>query len=230
MFSFMMKKSETLDFDEEARQLWARLNIDPTSITPGPYNHLDPVWRHPRTGATIFVGNRTAASTLEILRSNGITHVVNCTSGSSKIPNFHEGKLKYYEFPVTYWSQFVNELDQSVLTFTSPLFEFIESALERGSSVLVHCLAGAHRAGTTGVLCIMNYTGLDTKSAITTAKRCRKIIDPIGMLPEFLKRFERAKLNASRVLPGAAPTRALTIEENSPEVSASCKYVDGSEL
>ena len=33
--SSLKLKAETLDFDEEARQLWKRLNIDPNSVTPG---------------------------------------------------------------------------------------------------------------------------------------------------------------------------------------------------
>ena len=33
--SSLKLKAETLDFDEEARVLWKRLNIDPNSVTPG---------------------------------------------------------------------------------------------------------------------------------------------------------------------------------------------------
>ena len=34
--------------------------------------------------------------------------------------------------------------------------------------------------------------GMDVPTAITTAKHCRSIIDPIGQLPEFLKRLYMA--------------------------------------
>jgi len=57
----------------------------------------------------------------------------------------------------------------------------------------VHCLAGAHRAGTTGVACLIHYAGLDVPTAIMAAKRLRPIIDPIGQLPEFLMRLKRAE-------------------------------------
>ena len=33
---------------------------------------------------------------------------------------------------------------------------------------------------------------MDVRTAISTAKRCRPIIDPIGQLPEFLQRLRRA--------------------------------------
>ena len=40
---------------------------------------------------------------------------------------------------------------------------------------------------------------MDVDTAIRTAKRMRPIIDPIGQLPEFLMRLQRAKLaDASR--------------------------------
>ena len=44
---------------------------------------------------------------------------------------------------------------EEVLNAFAPVHGFIEDALESGGSVLVHCLAGAHRAGTTGVSYMM---------------------------------------------------------------------------
>lgn len=102
------------------------------------------------------------------------------------------------------------------MTFVDPLFAFIDDAISRGESVLVilfckiydiiciyyyyltivlkvHCLAGAHRAGTTGCACLVHYAKLDVPNAITVAKKCRPIIDPIGQLPEFLNRLKKAE-------------------------------------
>ena len=73
------------------------------------------------------------------------------------------------------------------------MFEFIETAIASGKSVLVHCLAGAHRAGTTGCACLMHFAGLEPGAAIQTAKRLRPIIDPIGSLPELLLRLHKAR-------------------------------------
>eukprot|EP01038_Epipyxis_sp_PR26KG_P015806 gene15806-21410_t len=187
------KNSNNLDFDQEARELWAKLNLDPNSRRNGQWNPLDSIWRHPTGGGTIYVGNQTAAENINLLRSHEITHVVNCTFGESKIPNFHTGKLNYYNFPVSHWQGFLNNSHTSVLAFTAPLFEFIEGAVARGESVLIHCLAGAHRAGTTGVACLIHFAHMDVPTAILTAKTCRPIIDPIGQLPEFLLRLKRAE-------------------------------------
>ena len=81
----------------------------------------------------------------------------------------------------------------SVYLFTDPLWAFIDSALDKGSSVLVHCLAGAHRAGTTGCACLMHYGKMKHKDAIKSAKQLRPIIDPIGQLPQFLMLLEAAE-------------------------------------
>lgn len=54
-------------------------------------------------------------------------------------------------------------------------------------------MAGAHRAGTTGVACLIHYAKLEVEQAIVIAKRCRPIIDPIGQLPEFLIKLKKAE-------------------------------------
>lgn len=84
------------------------------------------------------------------------------------------------------------------MAFTNPLFEFIENVISRGESVLVHCLAGAHRAGTTGCACLIHFADMDPVSAIKTAKRCRQIIDPIGGLPELLTRLHKARIQLKK--------------------------------
>jgi len=183
-----------LDFDEEARALWARLNLDPSSRVTGQWNATDAIFRHAEGGGIVYVGNAVAAESLSMLTSLGITRVVNCTHGTSAIPNYHAGKLQYYTFPISHWSMNVNSSHESVIRFIAPMLAFIEEALQNGESVLVHCLAGAHRAGTTGCAILMHYAQMDPHTAIKTAKKCRPIIDPIGQLPEFLTRFHNARL------------------------------------
>ena len=47
------------------------------------------------------------------------------------------------------------ESQQGILDFFAPAHNFIDKALNQGKHVMVHCLAGAHRAGTTGVSYMM---------------------------------------------------------------------------
>ena len=57
-----------------------------------------------------------------------------------------------------------------VLEFFSAPINWVVQQLTRGENVLVHCLAGAHRAGTMGIALLMNLAGMDALSATKTAK------------------------------------------------------------
>uniref|UniRef100_A0A061QUC3 protein-tyrosine-phosphatase n=1 Tax=Tetraselmis sp. GSL018 TaxID=582737 RepID=A0A061QUC3_9CHLO len=184
---------ETLDFDAEARKLFEQLNLSPNEIdTRSNYNPLDAVWKHPTTGAKIYIGNAQAAQSLSILKANGIKRIVNCTDN---MPHYHSADpgLMYLRFDVSNWGRYVDGTDASVRKFAAPLFAFVVEGLERGENVMVHCLAGAHRAGTTGVACLMHFARMDMAKAIVAAKRCRPVVDPIGMLPEFLRRLQKTQ-------------------------------------
>ena len=188
-----------LNFDAEALALFKRLGVDQTSAprSASGYNSLDPIFTQQRSGGTIYVGNQSAASDLKTLQRLGVTHVVNCTAGMSCIPCYHRGTLQYLTFDIADWQRHCGASDAGLAAFVAPLFAFIDAALAQGGSVLVHCLAGAHRAGTTGVACLMHYGRmLDVAEATAAAKRLRRVIDPIGRLPEFLKRLLRVELAA----------------------------------
>lgn len=184
--------SRELDFNEEALALFARLGIDPSAQRSHSYNSMDCLFVEEKRGGRIFVGNQTAAHDLKSLSASNITHVVNCTHGMSAIPNYHPGSLQYFQFQIADWSSIVKADDKSLEKFVDPLWAFIDGALGKGEGVLVHCLAGAHRAGTTGVACLMHYGGIrSVGEAIAAAKKVRPIIDPIGRLPAFLERLQR---------------------------------------
>ncbi|GHP06879.1 dual specificity phosphatase 10 [Pycnococcus provasolii] len=195
----------SLDYDAEARRLWLRLGLHEGAEAgagvgvQSRYHALDPIWKHPQTGARIYVGNQSAAADASMLAQHGITHVVNCTDN---IPCFHEGKgaFQYYRFDVAWWWRHVDGSHASTAMFVAPMLAFVyNKALCQGHSVLVHCLAGAHRAGTTGTLLLMVLENMRPREAVTVAKMCRPIIDPIGNFPEFLNRVDAAV--ASGVLP-----------------------------
>eukprot|EP00960_Hanusia_phi_P074212 768182-Hanusia_phi.AAC.4 len=53
------------DFDEEAQKIFAALGLGKEGSSSR-YNSCDPIWKHPRTGGTIYVGNVEAASNMGI--------------------------------------------------------------------------------------------------------------------------------------------------------------------
>ena len=175
-----------MDFDREARRLHAALGLDGRSSRT--YNDMDKIWVDQKTGGAIWVGNEVAAKgPLEEFEEQNIDAVVNCTDD---MPNYLEGAGPiYYRFNVAYHSQHSAD-PSSLATFVGKLFVFVDAALAAGRSVLVHCLAGAHRAGTTGVLLLMYKEGLSAEAAVAAAQARRPIINPIGQLPLLLRRYE----------------------------------------
>ena len=116
------------------------------------------------------------------LQARGITSVVNCTTN---IECFHKGTLDYFTFDIAYWRRQA-AISKELINFIKPVLEFITDVINRGESVLVHCLAGAHRAGTTGIICLMHFEGLLSKEAVLLAKKRRPIIEPIGDFRDLL--------------------------------------------
>jgi protein-tyrosine phosphatase len=187
------------DFDDEARKLFVKLGLDASGRASvgglrNAYNPMDPIYR---TGdkATVFVGNQQAASNAALLKREGITHVVNCTDN---MPLYHESQFKYLRFNISFFPS--GGTDEVLMKFLQPMFDFVDGALAEGGSVLVHCLAGAHRAGTTGCLLLMYYGGLSHTKAVATAKQLRPVIDPIGRFPQLLQRYDAARPKTQRAL------------------------------
>jgi len=187
------ESSQPVDFDDEARKLWARLNLDPSLVNQGQFNALDALWQHPETRGVFYVGNQTAAASLDLLQRHRITHVVNCTDN---IPNYHQrkgggGPIQYFNFNITSHYRLVRN-EEDAVAFVQPVIDFVTAALAEGKNVMAHCLAGAHRAGTTGILCLMHFLDVPPwQTARDMAKRCRPIIDPIAEFPTLLARIER---------------------------------------
>ncbi len=60
----------------------------------------------------------------------------------------------YLPFPIGRWRSVLSRrTPEATFAFFRPLFDFVDESLAAGEPVLIHCLAGAHRAGTAGVAC-----------------------------------------------------------------------------
>ena len=160
---------------------------------------MNPIWKED-SGATIFVGNDTAArGPSSKLSEAGITHIVNCTDD---LPNYCSGSgaISYLKFNVASWraagaKDYLREAPHDdVIAHIDRMLAWVDKALEGGGNVLIHCLAGAHRAGTTGILCLMHKSkgSLGAVEATAIAQRARPIIEPIYDFAECLQVYEAA--------------------------------------
>ena len=188
------RKLDATDFDEEAHKIFRQLNLP--SSSPSRYSNLDAIWKEDGNGGgTVYVGNYRAASERRTLRERNIVAIVNCQDETSQNYFENDPELSYYRFLVSSLSMRVTR--QSGNANMSPmregfqqLFAFIQQHVERGDSVLIHCLAGAHRAGATGTAWLMDKTRKPVAEALVLAKACRPIISPFGRLLECLHLFQ----------------------------------------
>lgn len=132
------------------------------------YGIPDVIWTNSKTGGQVFVGDETAAREAQTLESKGINFIINC-QGMESI-NFHKAndQYVYLRFPIGnhYWSPFDMKTNEGILRYFLPLFEFVEWVTSNGKNCLIHCLAGAHRAGTTGCAWLMYVNDSSVNDAI----------------------------------------------------------------
>lgn len=187
------------DFDSEGQWLLGQVR---TESTRGAYSDVDPLWTHPTSGAKLYVGNESTAMSAEELTKHHITRIVRCLDYEG-CPGTFESDLeyRYLHFPIGWWRIAPDcKSHRGVAQILAPMLGFVLEALEEGCSVLIHCLAGAHRAGTAGVACLMQLCRLDRNSATCAAKAARPAIDCIAHLGALLRRFELS-LRADHVMP-----------------------------
>lgn len=181
----------------------APLGAFPPSLQdqPGPgnyYEDVSPIFKVPG-GGTFYIGNIRAAASAATLDAHNITHVVNAQDVDTE--NFHERdpRFTYLRFPIAHWwSAPEMHTHQGVRDFFAPMFTFVETALHSGHNVMVHCLAGAHRAGTSGVSAVMRFMRLSAPQAVMYVKERRPIVDPIGSFPDLLRKLEKALQDEKR--------------------------------
>jgi protein-tyrosine phosphatase len=168
------------------------------------YRDADATFVHPTTGAMVFTANVRAAQSREMMRKHNIRLVVN-TQGLDAT-NFHESdpELTYFRFPIAYWRvQLRAASNEQVIAWFQPLFNAIDAALERGDSVMIHCLAGAHRAATTTAAFIRYKLGIPPHELQQYLRARRPIVELLPGLYEALLRLDVA-LNAQAATTAAA--------------------------
>lgn len=124
------------------------------------------------------------------------------SSGANPTPFSRSSRLSLSSLTPTpgKWRSLVKRQPEAVLAFFTPLFQFVDEELAAGRSVLVHCLAGAHRAGTAGVSCLMHLLKIRAPEATRMAKTLRPAINPIGDFPALLDLLEKGMEQAGQQL------------------------------
>eukprot|EP01013_Petalomonas_cantuscygni_P029999 TRINITY_DN55923_c0_g1_i1.p1 TRINITY_DN55923_c0_g1~~TRINITY_DN55923_c0_g1_i1.p1 ORF type:complete len:209 (+),score=16.28 TRINITY_DN55923_c0_g1_i1:135-761(+) len=182
-----MTSLQRVDYAERGRELMSEFS----SI----YARLNPILCHPETGARVFVGDHRIASDREALTSLDINCIVFCQESDGRCHFDGEDPFVYCRFPIGSLAHREDawRTDADVIRTFTPLFHFVQDHISSGRNVLIHCLAGAHRAGTAGIACIMHFCEKSAAEAQQLAQERRPIIEPIGNFRARLQLLERAR-------------------------------------
>lgn len=141
--------------------------------------------------SNLFVGGQYKISVFEKIKSLGITAIVNMRTIS-----VHSGKdipgILYLHLPTPdRQAPSMEHLEQGV--------KFIQSSIENGGKVYIHCKAGEGR-GPTMAAAYLIHSGLNLDDALETIRKARRFIRPTTPQINQLKKFE-AHTNHENNLP-----------------------------
>ncbi|KAF9081986.1 dual specificity phosphatase 12 [Mortierella sp. AD031] len=117
----------------------------------------------------LFLSGSLISESREMLKELGITHIVQVTDMPT--PRF-PGEFVYKVIPVP-------DMDETNLIKHFPdTYTFIHAALEKGSKVLVHCMAGASRSVTIVCAYLMREKNMSALDALLTVQALRQVAEP----------------------------------------------------
>ena len=186
--------------------------------------------------ASIFQGGWAAAHDQERLEYHNIGFVINCTANVPYPEWMHQrGTPAYDRFPI-YGGPLTSALiARNALGVLEPLFHRIEETLRNQQSVIIHCRAGAHRAGAMGVILAMYFHHLNPSDAQRHVRRRRSATHIVGqnlsIVYQVAAEMERARQHPLPVAPAtgsmaapatqskARPAERLTAAPAAPEIA-----------
>ena len=119
----------------------------------------------------LYIGGEQDATDLDLLRSIGVTHVINCASGYTNTgPDFYGQHITYM------WFDAEDDWSYDIMQHFQPVYEFIEKARLDGGKVLIHCLMGVNRSGVLAIAYCMLHKNLGPISAAKFVKDSRKMV------------------------------------------------------
>ncbi|XP_021743711.1 protein-tyrosine-phosphatase MKP1-like [Chenopodium quinoa] len=118
----------------------------------------------------IYLGSEAVAKNREVLRQNGITHVLNCVG--FVCPEFFKGDLVYK----TLWLQ--DRPSEDITSILYDVFDYFEDVREQSGRVLVHCCQGVSRSTSLVIAYLMWKEGQSFEDAFQYVKAARGVTNP----------------------------------------------------
>mmetsp|Transcript_106521 Transcript_106521/g.299310 ORF Transcript_106521/g.299310 Transcript_106521/m.299310 type:complete len:196 (+) Transcript_106521:134-721(+) len=170
-----MGAAASRDHDEDARLALASLQ----QLLRLNFSNIEPLSRGPAELLPhVCLGSADQARDLRVMRSLGITHVLNCAAWS-----VHTGASFYEPLGIEY-DEFQAEDTQGYNIFQhySRMATIADAAAKAKGRLLVHCEAGVNRSGT---LCLAYYAMHTGTPLVASAEYCKAQRGRICTNPAF---------------------------------------------
>jgi hypothetical protein len=87
------------DYAQAGRELLQRVNLE-LDGAPERYAPANPIWRHPDSGGTLFVGNASIAGDRQALAQLRISRIVFCQDSDGRMTFAKDPAFKYLKFSI----------------------------------------------------------------------------------------------------------------------------------
>ncbi|GMH53613.1 hypothetical protein TrRE_jg9211 [Triparma retinervis] len=152
------------------------------------------ILRDETSGNCIFIGGKADAKSIQTIKENGITHILNVTPTKDSgleggLANFFErssvvgNKLVYKRIPV------MDIPGEDLKAHASAAVKFIKTGLFYGS-VLVHCRKGQSRSCTCACFYLIKERGMTAEEALGVCREGRPGCNPIESFVRQLKEYQ----------------------------------------
>ncbi|KAI0295742.1 hypothetical protein BC826DRAFT_1091313 [Russula brevipes] len=136
----------------------------------------------------LWVGNLHSATDPNALRANNIHSILTVMRGRLSIPEtFFRRQIPLDDVE-----------DADVLQHLVPSITFVQTELDKGKGVLIHCQAGTSRSATVAAAYIMYSQNVDTNTAMDLIRKVRPSINPNAGFMAQLEIFHHASFRVSR--------------------------------
>ncbi|XP_071688622.1 protein-tyrosine-phosphatase MKP1-like [Rutidosis leptorrhynchoides] len=118
----------------------------------------------------VFLGSDYVAKNLDVLRENGITHVLNCVG--FVCPEYFKKDLEYK----TLWLQ--DTPSEDITSILYDVFDYFEDVREQKGRIFVHCCKGVSRSTSLVIAYLMWVQRFSFEEALQQVKTARGVTDP----------------------------------------------------
>mmetsp|Transcript_57752 Transcript_57752/g.65912 ORF Transcript_57752/g.65912 Transcript_57752/m.65912 type:complete len:154 (+) Transcript_57752:80-541(+) len=128
----------------------------------------------------IYLGNAENASDIDYLKALKVTHILTV----AQIPSFYPDDFTYKQIKID------DDLGSDIKACFEECNEFIESVVNEGKIVLVHCLGGVSRSATVVMAYLMHSRRWKFEKALEFVRASRKAAGPNPNFERQIRAYE----------------------------------------